>query len=365
MEIANGGVGVYIYNLIKQLREVAPANQYFLIRSGIGWLDVYGNGRGGKDIFLPERVRIAHRLLDVPIRRVAAAHGLDLIHYPNQFGGAFLPASIRRVVTLHDLTPLLYPRFHPPRRVWGYRLLLRRALRAADRIIVDSRTTLTDLVERGLAPRSKVVEIALGVADRFRHAVMSADFAGRYDLPARFILSVGVLEPRKNHALLFEVLHRLHQCGEQIGLVIAGRQGWGWSDPLSRPALAHLRPWVRIFRDVPDADLPEFYLRAELFAYPSFYEGFGLPITEAMACSTPAVLSKVSSLLEVAGDAALFADPASAEDFTTRILSVLRDPALRRRLIEAGKRRVEPLTWRRTAERTLEVYQSVCGRGGA
>jgi glycosyltransferase involved in cell wall biosynthesis len=118
---------------------------------------------------------------------------------------------------------------------------------------------------------------------------------------------------------------------------------------------------VRILRNVPETDLVELYGRAQLFAYPSFHEGFGLPVIEAMACGTPVVTSHGSSLPEVAAGAALFADPHDAESFADAMLSVLRDPALGRRLAEAGKQRAEKLSWRRTAERTLEIYESVCG----
>jgi glycosyltransferase involved in cell wall biosynthesis len=361
-QIANGGVGVYIYNLVKHLRLLDSANEYVLIRHGPGNLDIYRNGRSpAVTLPLPTLSRLA-RGLDVSHRRIVTDLQLDLLHYPNQFGGSFLPPRIKRVVTLHDVTPLLFPRFHPWKRVLGYRVLLRRSLRAAGHVIVDSGSTRADVVRRGLVPESKVTVIPLGVAERFKPGVRTAEFLQRYDLPARFILSVGVLEPRKNHALLVEVLRRLHQAGEQVGLVIVGRDGWRWKDPLAVPSASHLRPWVRIVRNVPDTDLAEFYNRAALFAYPSFYEGFGLPVAEAMACGTPVVTSVASSLPEVAGEAALFADPTDAQDFAAKLLAVLRDSALRVRLAAAGQRQVQNLSWRRSAESTLAVYEKVCGR---
>ena len=170
-----------------------------------------------------------------------------------------------------------------------------------------------------------------------------------------------MLEPRKNHVLLFEVLRRLRERGEQIDLVIIGRPGWRWRNPLEQPQFKPLRPWVRIIEDVPDADLVEFYNRAAVFAYPSLYEGFGLPILEAMACGTPVVSATGSSLPEVAGDAALYADPRDAEGFAAQVARVLRDPALRAQMVEAGLRRAREFSWRRTAEQTLAVYRSVCG----
>jgi glycosyltransferase involved in cell wall biosynthesis len=143
-------------------------------------------------------------------------------------------------------------------------------------------------------------------------------------------------------------------------LVIVGRDGWKWTDPLA--AASDLRAWVHIFRNVPDADLVELYNRAEIFVYPSLYEGFGLPVVEAMACGTPVVASNTSSLPEVAGKAALFADPTDAGDFAAKLRDILDHPALRNQLIAEGRRQAARLSWTRTAEQTLAVYRTVCGR---
>ena len=357
VHIRNGGVGVYIYNLVKHLQLIDHINEYYLIRRGAGALDIY-RGERTHCVFLR---RSPLTRLGITAWRTVMRLGLDVVHYPNQFGGTFLPAHLKRVVTLHDMTPLLFPRFHPWRRVVGYRLFMPAALRRAHHVIVDSASTRADLVERGVAPAHKIAVVPLAAANGFGSGVHTDDFRRRYDLPDRFILNVGVLEPRKNHSLLVAALRRLHDAGERVGLVIVGREGWRWADPMAQPGTADLRPWVRIFRDVPDKDLAEFYSRAEVFAYPSLYEGFGLPVLEAMACGTPVVASRTSSLPEVAGEAALLADPTDAAEFAARLLDVLRQPALRARLIAAGQQRATELSWQRTAEQTLAVYQRVCG----
>ncbi len=361
VRIANGGVGVYIYQLIRHLLLIDPVNQYYLIRFGAGLLDIYGDLRG-HNVFL--RTSRPHRLLgmlDLPYAGLVRDLGLDLVHYPNQFGGAFLPHSVKRVATLHDLTPLLFPQLHPRSRVLGYRMLARYSLRRCDRVIVYSATTRRDLLSRGMAAQGAIVNIPLGVNPVFKPGIATGEFTRRYQLPRPFILTVGVLEPRKNHVLLFEVLRRLRERGEQLDLVIIGRPGWRWRNPLEQPQFKLLRPWVRILEDVPDTDLVEFYNRAAVFAYPSLYEGFGLPILEAMACGAPVVSATGSSLPEVAGDAALFADPRDAEGFTAQVARVLRDPVLRAQMVEAGLRRAREFSWLRTAEQTLAVYRSVCG----
>ena len=358
VHIRNGGVGVYIYNLVKHLQLIDPINEYYLIRRGNGGLDIY-HGERTHCLFLPPTARTAFGITTwQALRRL----DLDVVHYPNQFGGTFLPSRLRRVVTLHDLTPVIFPAFHPWQRVWGFRLLLRPALRRAQHVIVDSAHTRADLVRRDLVPAHKVTVVPLGATQNAARGVRTPSFQQRYDIPARYVLTVGVLEPRKNHSVLIAALRRLHDAGEQIGLVIVGREGWRWTDPLLQ-ADARLRSWVRIYRDVPDADLAEFYSRAEVFAYPSLYEGFGLPVLEAMAYGTPVVASRASSLPEVAGPAALLADPTDAGEFADQLLALLRTPALRSRLVAAGLERVQQFSWQQTAQQTLAVYHSVCGGG--
>lgn len=361
VRIANGGVGVYIYQLIRHLLQVDPVNQYFLIRFGRGMLDIYRHDRV-RGVFLhPSRRNRALGLFDVPYPQLVRELNLDLLHYPNQFGGAFLPRSVKRVATLHDLTPMLFPHLHPRRRVLGYRLLARYSLRRCERVIVYSANTRRDLLDHRMAAPGAIVNIPLGVNPAFKPGLATDTFRRRYRLERPFILTVGVLEPRKNHVLLFEVLRRLREGGERIDLVIVGREGWRWKNPLDKPEFRGLKPWVRIVADVPDADLAGLYNSATVFAYPSLYEGFGLPILEAMACGVPVVSSGASSLPEVAGDAALYADPHDADGFTAQVARVLRDRALRKQMVEEGLRRARQFSWRRAAQETLAVYHEVCG----
>jgi glycosyltransferase involved in cell wall biosynthesis len=259
------------------------------------------------------------------------------------------------------MTPILYPQFHPTRSVVGYKLLMKRSLRRADHVIVDSQATGQELVQAHLVEPHKLTHIPLGVSTEFRPGIRTAGFQRRFALPDRYILSVGVLEPRKNHGLLYEVIDRLRRDEEEISLVIAGRKGWKWSDPLTDSRFAHLRSSVRIIRDVPDADMAELYGRATAFAYPSFHEGFGLPALEAMACGVPIVVSDRSSLPEVAGEAGLLADPQDPASFASQILRTLREPALRNAMIATGLSLARCFSWDETARRTLAVYNRVLG----
>ena len=359
VEIANGGVGVYIYNLIRELQRIEGGPELVLVRFGNGALDVYAGPRTESVGLRSSRWNRYARWIDLPYLGLARRLGLDLLHYPNQFGGYALPQAMRRVVTLHDLTPFILPDHHPWRTVVGYRLLLERSLRKADHVIVDSEATRKEVLERALVPAERVSAIALGADVAFSPAAADPSLTARYALPARYVLCVGVLEPRKNHGVLVDAVARLHAMGEAVGLVIAGRDGWGWQSPLDEPRFAELRPHVRVLRNVPDRELNALYAGAAAFAYPSLHEGFGLPVVEAMASGVPVVTSRTSSLPEVAGGAALLVDPTDPKDLAARLCEVLRDPALRTRLIASGLAHAQQLSWRRTAERTLEVYERV------
>jgi len=360
IRIANGGVGVYIYQLIRSLLEERTANEYFLIRFGQGQLDIYRHSVA-HCVPLPVRAwKPVEILLDLPYARLARELHLDLLHFPNQFGGGFLPRAMRRVATLHDLTPILLPRTHPLVRVAAYRMLARLALGKSDRVIVPSHATRKDLVDMKYATDDRVAVIPMGLSDVFKPGVRTSDFTKTYGLERAFILNVGVLEPRKNQSLLFEVLRRIRDAGVDIDLVIVGREGWQWQSPLERAEFEPLRRHVRIFRDVPEAALVEFYGRASVFVFPSIYEGFGLPIIEAMACGAPVVASNNSSLPELGQQAALYANARDAGAFVTLIKRLLDDNELRQGLIAAGKARARQFSWRRTAQLTSELYESVC-----
>jgi glycosyltransferase involved in cell wall biosynthesis len=367
IEIANGGVGVYIYHLIEQLHALNTAHELFPIRYGVGRLDVYRTAPS-RNIFL-RHTRLSRRanqldppywrLFDLPYWRVSRARGLDVIHYPNQLGGAWLPKRIPRVITVHDITPFLFPDLHPDTRVQQNHLLMGRSLSAADHIIAVSEQTRRDVLANFRVAAARVSVVPQGVAPDFRPTPHTPNFLTRYDLPGPFLLSVGVLEPRKNHGLVVETLRRLHAEGERLGVVIVGRQGWNWTDPRDDPRLADLRPWVRVVCDVPTPDLIELYNRAEALVYASRYEGFGLPILEALACGTPVVAVETPVLFEVAGTAALVARPGSAENLAQQCLLLRRNPNLRRERIAAGLQRAREFSWRQTAEQTLAIYAHV------
>jgi len=290
---------------------------------------------------------LAWKHLALPLR--LARDGVTVFHSPT----GTLPAMVRcrAVVTVHDLFATVEPRWFSRRVGWQLRFTQRRAAHTADRVIAVSETTRRDLIERYDVDAQQICVVYNGVDHRrFRPAEVDPEaVARRFGVPHPFILCVGSLMPWRNAARLARAAARL-----RYGLLFAGRDIWG-TDPTARLAAEHGWDWVKFTGYVSDADLPQLYAAASVFAYPSLYEGFGIPPLEAMACGTPVVSSTAGALPEVLGDAALLVDPYDAAALTEALEAAAHDDGtLRRR----GLQRAARYTWQRAAAQTWQVYEA-------
>jgi glycosyltransferase involved in cell wall biosynthesis len=314
--------------------------------------------------------------------------GVDIFHATEHL----LPrlSSIRSVFTLHDLIFLFYPQTHKPLNRWFLALMMPRFLRAADAIIAVSECTKRDAIRFYGIPEEKITVIYEGVNPRFRPASPEAVQAirAKYSLPEHFILYVGTIEPRKNLTALLEAFHHLlatcdlrpatcdlqpATCDLQPAtcdlrpatcdwrLVFVGKKGWLYQGFFRRLRELGLEDRVRFTGYVPDEDLPALYSAADLFTFPSLYEGFGLPVLEAMACGVPVVCSNTSSLPEVVGEAGIMVEPHNVHALARAMGRVLTDEALRASLRARGLERAQRFTWEEAAKRTVEVYRQVLG----
>jgi glycosyltransferase involved in cell wall biosynthesis len=303
--------------------------------------------------------------------QLAAVSGrMDLIH-----GLAFaapLASSCPTVVTVHDLSFLRYPAaFRPVNRQY-LSLVTKASTRRAVRVIAVSESTRQDVIELCGVAADRVVAVPNGVTPDFSPAEPAAvsAFRRRAGLPERYILYLGTLEPRKNLVRLLEAYALLQAQAQHDGedlppLVIAGAKGWYYREIFARVTALGLGERVILPGFVPSDDLPWWYRGAELFVYPSLFEGFGLPVLEAMACGTPSITSRASSLPEVAGDAAVLVDPNDTGQLARAMRQVLTTPELAGRLRAAGPRRAALFSWDRTATATREVYRAAlapCGK---
>lgn len=262
------------------------------------------------------------------------------------------------VITIHDLTTLLFPQFHTRLNRTYQRWALPVMARRADAIIAVSHATKQDIVRLLNVPPGKITVVHSGVdtvrfSPRTDAGTLSA--LAQLGIQPPYLLAVGTLEPRKNLATLLQAYARLPSSAPT--LVLAGGMGWG-DNPLS--ALIerlNLKGRVHLPGYVPDDLLPGLYSNAELYIYPSLYEGFGLPVLEAMACGAPVITSNVSSLPEVAGDAAVLIDPMDVDQLAAALERLLSTSVERAVLREAGLMRARTFTWEQCAYGTLAVYR--------
>lgn len=340
------GIGLYTSNLLDALRSVAPQHEWV----ELAW---------GRTRELRTDQRWRWQQIGLP-RLVRTAHA-DLLHVP----GFDAPRckSCPVVLTVHDLIGMLFPRNLPPisRLYWSW--WLPHSIRWADRIIADSEHTRQDIHRLLGVPRERIVVIPLGVGAEF-HPIDNAKLLERarseYELPDRFLLYLGTLEPRKGIDTLIRsfaeiVSHISHD------LVIAGKRGW-YTEPLF--GLVNelgLQAHVHFTGYVDDELVPALLNLADLFVFPSRYEGFGLPPLEAMACGTPVITSDASSLPEVVADAGLMVPPDNPHALASAIERVLGDGALQADLSERGLNRAKQFTWEMTARRTLSGYKDLVG----
>jgi glycosyltransferase involved in cell wall biosynthesis len=291
--------------------------------------------------------------------RRAVRDGFDIVHATTHYG-TFMPCRYRNIITVTDVSPLLHPETHGRGQVMYHRHILPQVLKRADAIVTISHSSKKDIVSCFRIAEEKVHVIHLGVDGRFVPTV-AGDCAFARFLPEHYILNIGTLEARKNLPRLLEAYAIARGKGLPHKLLIAGTRGWRLSNLAGIVEKHKLENDVFFLGFVEDADLPLLYSKAGFFVYPSIYEGFGIPLLEAMACGTPVITSNSSSMPEVAGDAALLVDPLDVNDMASRMLELACSVELSRSLREKGIGRAALFSWEKTARETLAVYETVTG----
>jgi glycosyltransferase involved in cell wall biosynthesis len=356
------GVGYYTEHLLHHLaREVEASGDELIVVS---------NQPIDSSVSLPAHVQV-HDRRRFPLRigwiqlyaaRVLDDIGADVAHFTN--GMVPLGTRAARVVTVHDMSLRLYPWCHPARRLVINRPLLSVAIRVADTIVTVSNSARSDLLRlHGVTP-DRVVVAHEAAAPQFRpmaDPVRRARIRTRYALPEQFALYVGAIEPRKNLPRLMAAFAAARAQGVGHELVCVGPYGWSSRDLYAEVDRLGLGQVVHFTGYLPLEDLPVVYSLADFFVFPSIYEGFGLPVIEAMACGTPVITANTSSLAEIASGAALTVDPTSTEALAAAIVELAKDPDRRHALATRGLARARQFSWARTAKEMLGLYRQAAG----
>jgi len=286
------------------------------------------------------------------IGRTDIFHATDFVLPPNH---------TRTILTVHDLSFVRVPEAASPRLRAFLDKVVPRSVQRADHILADSIATKQDLVNLYHTLPEKITVLYSGVETRFQRIANVAHLdrvRAKYHLSSTpFIFSVGTVQPRKNYSRLIQAVARLRNAGMDIDLVIAGGRGWLENPIYQAVADNKLPQHVHFIGFVDDDDLPALYSLAHLTALPSLYEGFGIPVLESMACGTPVLTSNISSLPEVAGDAALTITPTNLDELCENLTRLVTDDTLRKLLIERGYEQAKQFTWTAAAQQLQLIYR--------
>ncbi|MBP9751692.1 MAG: glycosyltransferase family 4 protein [Candidatus Moranbacteria bacterium] len=365
------GVEEYVIALLSELFRIDRKNEYILFFNAWGSVEPDFSFADGFENVSVRRFRIPNKLLNLSLwylnwpKLDSLIGGTDVFFLPN-INFCAVSEGTKLFVTAHDLSFEAYPEtFSWKQRIWHYLVNPRRLFRRADRIFSVSRSTKDDLETRyGIRP-SKIEVIPSGVDTRFheydRNDPKLVEIKDKYALPYRFILYLGAFEPRKNIVSIVRAFSALRKARhpelEKLSLVLAGVSGWKEDEIREEIERSPFRGNIILPGFVEDEDKPALYNLASLFAYPSFYEGFGFPPLEALACGVPVVTSNSSSLPEIVGDAGVLVDPHRPDELLRAFEEILLDKKLRATLHERGLSRAKGFLWGETARRTLAEFE--------
>ena len=365
------GMGNYIYHLVDNLAVIDKNNTYliFISEANKGFF----NANQENLIFIKVGRFMANKfirflweqfVLPVHIFR----YEIDVLHSP----GFVIPffASCRRILTIADTTFITHAHSHTFFKQIYFGLLMPLSIKRADSVISISKNTKSDILSIVNVEPNKIIPIYLAADDIFKksskeraRSVLRRKYSHKGNgalsesLRRPFLLFVGVIEPRKN---IEGILHAFYELKDTLlkrhRLVIVGKKGWKCGSIFSLIESLGLRDRVIFTGYVPDEDLVNFYNAADILLYPSFYEGFGIPIVEAMSCGCPVITSDVSSMPELAGNAAMLVNPHNNHELVRAIASIFQDKSLRRKLISQGLVQSRRFSWKKCAEETLRVY---------
>lgn len=366
------GVATYTDQLVRNLLKIDEKNEYILFgislrkfnffKSYLTELQLLHRNLTGQFFHMPPRIgeflgnRIHMINIENLIDRIDIFHSSDWIQPPSR---------AKKVTTVHDLVVYKYPEVSHPYIVETQKRRLRWVKKECDKVLADSDSTKKELIDNLQFNQEKIAVVYPGISEKYKPANSEqiTRIKQKYGLYDDYILAVGTIEPRKNVKGILSAFEQLMKHSlistrrKPLELVVVGKFGWGEKPQNTK--------YVKVLGFVDETDMPGLYSGASMFVFPSFYEGFGFPVLEAMACGTPVITSNRGSLREIASDAALIVDPQLPEDIAGKMIQLFVDQDLRNDLIKKGKIKASQFSWGKTAREVLDIYNELNNRTSA
>ena len=369
MSSTRTGVGEYAYELLNAILKIDKENQYYLLYNSHTDVAEHTPLWPQNNIHYvatkwPNKLFNAFiKILGWPkLDKLVSRHNkLDYFFSPN-LNFTALSKDIKHILTVHDLSFKFYPQFFSlKQKLWHWAVNPKKQCARADIIFTPSENTKRDITDYYHIPPEKIQITSGAISDIFDNPVIDKEkLKQKYNLPNRFILFLGTVEPRKNIIGLIEAFEKCYSLlPNSYTLVIAGSgRGWKNKQIYARALASPLRDKIEFIGYVEAKEKPALYSLAELFVYPSFYEGFGFPVLEAMACSVPVITSNRSSLPEITGQAAYLINPNRPQEITEAIIKMLTDEKLREHFKKLGLEQIKKFSWETAAKQWLELIST-------
>lgn len=339
------GIGNYTHNLIKHILLIDKKNQYTL----------YYKYRIKRKDFLPFLVSSQYY---EPFLSRFSFKKIDIFHDPavkyTRIGKS------KCVVTIHDIVTALEEDYTSAHFKKTQKPKLLKSIKYADHIISVSEFTKNEVMHKFGVPEDKISVVYHGIDHNiFNTKIIKKEIFVKYRLPQKFFLFVGNIEQRKNIRGMINVFEKVNLIYPDIGLVLIGQNGYQGERIRNEIEQSKIKGKIIMIPYLLNDELPAFYQNAFALLFPSFYEGFGLPVLEAMACDCPVITSNAASMPEVGGEAVLYGDPFNIDSIIKQILLLIQNPSLRKEVIQKGREQVKKFTWEKAAQETLRVYEKI------
>ena len=360
------GIGTYVRNVVPEIVRLDKKNDYYLIHfdnSKNVFYKQFNNNKKVHEIIIPIKklpfARETRKIIFMP--KILNRYELNIVHEMAQIGPFFTKTNYKKIVSIMDIAAIILPKTQPFISVIRHKFGLPIILRNVDKIITISENTKKDLLKYFKISKEKITPTLLA-ADKSIIRITDKNkihlFKKKYDIDYPFLLFVSTLEPRKN---IIRLLKAFSKAKEEIPqkLIIVGRKGWKYHDISKTIKRLKLEKDVVFREKIANNELPLFYSTADIFVYPSLYEGFGIPPLEAMICGCPVITSNVSSIPEVVGNAAELINPYNIGELKDSIIKLANNKELRGKLSKRGIEQAKKFTWKKTAEKTIKIYEEL------